>query len=86
MRLVNELRNKDCDLNAMQKDLSTANKTLNRLENDLNNLSNDHNKNKDQTKCFNNNLIRETNIRNQVECDNQKNNVNINDRNQQISK
>ena len=42
-RLVNELRNKDCDLNAMQKDLSTANKTLNRLENDLNNLSNDHN-------------------------------------------
>ena len=42
-RLVNGLRNKDCDLNAMQKDLSTANKTLNRLENDLNNLSNDHN-------------------------------------------
>ena len=70
----------------MQQDLSTANKKLNRLENDLNNLSNDHNKNKDQTKCFNNNLIRETNIRNQVECDNQKNNEIINDRNQQISK
>ena len=84
--LVNELKNKECALMKIQQKLCIANETLTRLENDLNNLNFSHNKNKEEISCFNNNLLNEATIKNQMENNNAKLNTIINDRNCLIQK
>ena len=82
--LINELRNKETALNQITQELFLANETLKRLDNDVNSLNLMNNKNKDDIACFNNNLLKETAVKNQVLNDNKKLDDIINQREIQI--
>ena len=84
--LVNILNSKECALAQIQKELCMANDTLSRLENDINILNISNNKNCDEIACTNNNLIKETSLRNGLENNNSKLNCVINNRNEIIQK
>ena len=84
--LVNILNSKECALAQIQKELCMANDTLARLENDINILNISNNKNCDEITCTNNNLIKETSLKNGLENNNTKLNCVINDRNEIIQK
>ena len=82
--LINELRNKETALSQITQELFLANETLKRLDNDVNSLNLMNNKNKDEIACFNNNLLKETAIKNKVLNDNKRLDDIINQREIQI--
>ena len=84
--LVNILNSKECALAQIQKELCMANDTLSRLENDINILNISNNKNCDEIACTNNNLIKETSLKNGLENNNTKLNCVISNRNEIIQK
>lgn len=70
--LSNELRAKEDQICCTQHDLAAANDCLSKLENDYNTLNACHNKNNDDIVTMNNNLLKETTCRKQVEDNNKK--------------
>ena len=84
--LINALKSKESNLMKAQQELCTANDTLCKLENNLNNLNCEHNKNKDEIVCYNNNLLKETSVINQVENNNKKLDDMIKDRDVKIKR
>ncbi len=79
--LVTELNNKECALMKLQQELCMANETLSRLEKDIDILTLTNNRNNDDIICTQNNLVKETTLRNNIENKNEKLNCIINDRN-----
>ena len=85
-KLITELKNKEAALMQSDQELCMAQQTLCKLEDNLNSLNLNYNNNKDEMVCINNNLLKETSTRNQVENNNKKLGEMINDRDIKIQK
>ena len=84
--LISVLKNKESYLLQTQKDLCDANTTLSKLEKDVNYLNFTNKKNNDDINCTNNNLLKETSLKNELENSNLKLNSAINARNSTIDR
>ena len=84
--LIDVLKGKENSLLQTQKELCMANDTLSKLEKDIDCLNFSNKRNNDDINCTNNNLLKETAMKNELENNNSKLNSTINVRDLTIEK